>query len=683
MKRICQLFISSFVTLVAFLTFGSVYAFASGTFTASNIYFNPNTSQLSFTASGFSPNLVSQSGSNTICLGSTNQDNQVDGNHEYCYETGSNFFSLTDPFNFNHILSVNSYRPSSGTVYLLVVDNQAGGNQTNYFSQPLTYSTDFGFDGSFTASNITYDPATSHLTFHASGMSPALTSGDVTNTICIGNTNNGAAVDGSDEYCYENVSSPLTLTTPWDFSQTLTFNSFRPSNGTVYLMFADTTQGRYYLSQPLTYNNGLSYPPLSSSTISVSPNTGTQTVGTPFTVTVAVNSSAAFNAAKSSVSISSNLSIISINNAKTNPCNFNYTKAPTTADPSFAGAIFGSSSTGCNVYTMSLQPTGAGVGTITLNNSSIKAYSDSSELLTGVQNGSYTINTAAPTPTPPGTSLVTVDDSVQGSAQNQWNYVDNWSHCTDASNPGCNPNLYNNSVSWDNTTDDYATLAFTGRQILLYGLTDPNHGIADVSIDGGAETNVDFYSATRTGNVLLWTSPFVTDGQHTLKVRVTGTKNANSGGTYLAIDRADILETTPSNLTVTNTVFVTYDSTLTLQGTKDASITHVFVNGSETGVTYPTSTTWQATESVSLGNNDFIIYGTDANNNQTASINVLVNRHTLGDINGDGVVDLTDASLFAVDYGKTSNLTYPLSDMNGNGSVDLTDLSILAKLETN
>ena len=57
--------------------------------------------------------------------------------------------------------------------------------------------------------------------------------------------------------------------------------------------------------------------------------------------------------------------------------------------------------------------------------------------------------------------------------------------------------------------------------------------------------------------------------------------------------------------------------------------------------------------------------------------------HKLGDINGDGTVDLTDASLFAVDYGKTdpSTFTYPLSDMNNDGKVDLTDLSILANLE--
>jgi len=214
---------------------------------------------------------------------------------------------------------------------------------------------------------------------------------------------------------------------------------------------------------------------------------------------------------------------------------------------------------------------------------------------------------------------------------------------------------------------------------MLYGLVDPNHGIGAVSIDGGSETNVDFYSATRTGNVLLWASPILTPGQHMFKVRVTGTKNSNSGGTYVAVDRADIVETTPSNLTVTNTVFDTYNSTFTLMGTKDSSITSVFVNGSSSNSTYPTSTTWQATEPVSLGNNNFTIYGTDASSNQTASITVSVNQHKLGDINGDGTVDIIDASLFAADWEKTSNLLNPLSDMDGNGTVDLKDFSILAR----
>lgn len=173
--------------------------------------------------------------------------------------------------------------------------------------------------------------------------------------------------------------------------------------------------------------------------------------------------------------------------------------------------------------------------------------------------------------------------------------------------------------------------------------------------------------------MLLWTSPILTPGVHTFKIRVADG--------YIVPDRVDILQTSPSGLTVTNTSFDTYGSSFTLLGTKDASLTSIFVNNSSANASYPTSTTWQSVESLVLGNNAFVIYGKDANNVQTASINVTINRHTLGDINGDGLVDLTDVSLFAVDWDKTDNLTYNLSDMNGDSNVNLTDLSILAKLE--
>jgi hypothetical protein len=69
---------------------------------------------------------------------------------------------------------------------------------------------------------------------------------------------------------------------------------------------------------------------------------------------------------------------------------------------------------------------------------------------------------------------------------------------------------------------------------------DPQHGIGAVSVDGGTETAIDFYSATRTGNQLMWTSPVLASGTHTFTVRVTGTRNANSTGTFVVPDRVDI-----------------------------------------------------------------------------------------------------------------------------------------------
>ena len=417
--------------------------------------------------------------------------------------------------------------------------------------------------------------------------------------------------------------------------------------------------------------------------ISASPTSGTYSVGQPFTVNIeVVDSGEAFNAASATVQVS-NLTINGVNNVAQNSCNFNYTVQPTVQSPTFAGAIFGGSSTGCTVYSMTVTPNGTGAASVTVSNPSIKASSDNHEISTGSQTASYTIVSATPTPTPPGTNLVTVDDSVQGTGSNQWNYVGSgWLHCTDATS--CNStSLYNNSASWDNTTDDYVTLTFTGRQLILYGLVDPAHGIAGVSIDGGSETNVDFYSSTRKGDVELWTSPLLTSSQHTVKIRVTGNKNVNSTGTYIAIDRADIVQNVNSQLSVTNTVFVTYGPNFTITGTRDPSITKVYVNNTTANTTYPTSDTWQAFVPVSLGNNNITIYGTDASNNQTASIQIIVNMHMKGDIDGNGVVNLTDASLFAVDYSKTdpSTFTYALSDMNNDGQVNLTDLSILAGLE--
>jgi hypothetical protein len=49
-----------------------------------------------------------------------------------------------------------------------------------------------------------------------------------------------------------------------------------------------------------------------------------------------------------------------------------------------------------------------------------------------------------------------------------------------------------------------------------------------------------------------------------------------------------------------------------------------------------------------------------------------------GDLNGDGVIDLTDFSIFAFNYGQAATQATSYSDMNCDGQVDLTDFSIFA-----
>jgi hypothetical protein len=134
-------------------------------------------------------------------------------------------------------------------------------------------------------------------------------------------------------------------------------------------------------------------------------------------------------------------------------------------------------------------------------------------------------------------TVMTVDDAVQGTGKNQFNYTGAWSHVTGT----VTPNAFDGTVSIDSTTNDFVTLSFTGTQIKFYTGERSNRGIAAVSIDGGPETNVDMYSATDAGDVLVFTSPVLSAGTHTLKVRNTGTHDASSSGTVICIDRVDIL----------------------------------------------------------------------------------------------------------------------------------------------
>lgn len=165
---------------------------------------------------------------------------------------------------------------------------------------------------------------------------------------------------------------------------------------------------------------------------------------------------------------------------------------------------------------------------------------------TGVSTSSPT-GTATPTsrstPTPTPIPIVTtIDDSITGTGLNQWNYVGaNWKSCTNCNETNPTVYYYDASQHWDPKSTDTATITFSGTQIKFYGATAYWHGIGAISIDGGAETNVDFYSANKTGDVLLWTSPVLAKGVHTFKLRITGTHDTASTGIMIVIDRVDIV----------------------------------------------------------------------------------------------------------------------------------------------
>ena len=131
------------------------------------------------------------------------------------------------------------------------------------------------------------------------------------------------------------------------------------------------------------------------------------------------------------------------------------------------------------------------------------------------------------------TATLIVNDNTIGTGTNQWSYTGSgWAYYTDGGNK------YNGDDHSSGAAGDYATLKFRGRKAAYYGPKAPQAGIVAISVDNGAETMVDLYSATRADNTLLYTTPTLAEGDHTLKIRLTGNKNPSATAAAAAVDRA-------------------------------------------------------------------------------------------------------------------------------------------------
>jgi hypothetical protein len=129
--------------------------------------------------------------------------------------------------------------------------------------------------------------------------------------------------------------------------------------------------------------------------------------------------------------------------------------------------------------------------------------------------------------------LTTVNDAVIGSTTNTFAYAGTWHTSTGAAK-------YQGDDHYSNTTGSSYTLRFSGTQVALYGAKASHHGQASVQIDGGTAVTVDQYASTRQDNVLMYRSPALTAGAHTVKVTVRGTRQAASTGTVISVDRAEV-----------------------------------------------------------------------------------------------------------------------------------------------
>jgi beta-galactosidase len=151
----------------------------------------------------------------------------------------------------------------------------------------------------------------------------------------------------------------------------------------------------------------------------------------------------------------------------------------------------------------------------------------------GLSSANVSVNATAFTdPIVPASGSYTFGFPVDVNDRQRFSYSGSWQLAGDNQ-------TFSKDNTWSNTTGNTAALAFTGDRVVLYGVQDPSHGSAAISIDGGPEQTVSFQTTARRGNVALYNSGTLAQGQHTLRVRVVG-----NGA--VALDRAVVVSDPPA-----------------------------------------------------------------------------------------------------------------------------------------
>jgi hypothetical protein len=147
------------------------------------------------------------------------------------------------------------------------------------------------------------------------------------------------------------------------------------------------------------------------------------------------------------------------------------------------------------------------------------------------------VRTATPTPTPPPTTPPPTTPPPTTSINDpSFLYGGTWSTSTGTGK-------YLSDDHFSAVTGSTYSITFVGTSLRLYSALASHHGIGAVSLDGGPESDVDFYAATRQEQALVYSTPTLSSATHTVTMRVTGRHNAASTGFVVTADRADLVGT--------------------------------------------------------------------------------------------------------------------------------------------
>jgi cell wall-associated NlpC family hydrolase/N-acetylmuramoyl-L-alanine amidase len=85
------------------------------------------------------------------------------------------------------------------------------------------------------------------------------------------------------------------------------------------------------------------------------------------------------------------------------------------------------------------------------------------------------------------------------------------------------------------------TVKFSGTYLGWIGKRAPQYGKARVTVDGGTPVIVDLYSPTSQYQKSVWDTGLLAQGDHTVSIEWTGTKNPSSSACNIAVDAFDLI----------------------------------------------------------------------------------------------------------------------------------------------
>src|ERR1700722_17205367 len=136
-----------------------------------------------------------------------------------------------------------------------------------------------------------------------------------------------------------------------------------------------------------------------------------------------------------------------------------------------------------------------------------------------------------------------VDDSdVRGGAA-QFRYFGHWEH---ASRHDDGRSLGTSSRSFH--VGDEVAISFVGTRVRVYGVRGMRGGYGAVTLDGRSGSLPDFYAPALRPGVLVYESPVLLSGPHTLSITVTGRHEPASRGAYVNIDHVAITSAAPGRM---------------------------------------------------------------------------------------------------------------------------------------